>query len=47
MKVPTLVYDIPHRHDLPYHFTINTEIRAFNRKLLKIIKNFEHILRLK
>lgn len=42
-----LTYGISHGHDLPYHFTLTTEIRAFNRKLLKIIKHFEHILRLK
>ena len=42
-----IILGIPHRHDLSYHFTRNTEIRVFNRKLLKIIKHLEHILRLK
>jgi hypothetical protein len=42
-----IIYDIPHRHELSYHFNKNTEIRVFNRKLLKIIKQFEHISRLK
>ena len=37
-----VIYDIPHRHDLLYHFIINIEIRVFNRELLKIIKHFEH-----
>jgi len=42
-----IILGIPHRHDLHYHFTINTEIRVFNRKLLKIIEHLEHILGLK
>jgi hypothetical protein len=41
------MYGTPQRHDSTYHFTINTEIRVFDRKFLKITEHFEHILRLK
>jgi hypothetical protein len=39
-----IILGITHRHDLPCHYSaINTEICVFSRKLIKIIKNFEHI----
>jgi hypothetical protein len=38
-----IILGITHRHDLPCHYSaINTEICVISRKLIKIIKNFEH-----
>jgi hypothetical protein len=38
-----IILGITHRHDLPCHSAINTEICVFSKKLIKIIKHFEHI----
>ena len=38
-----IILSITHRHGLPCHSAINTEICVFNKKLIKIIKHFEHI----
>ena len=38
-----IILGITHRHDLPCHSTINTEICVFSKKLIKIIKHFERI----
>jgi hypothetical protein len=38
-----IVLGMPHRHDLPCHSAINTEICVFCRELIKIIKHFERI----
>lgn len=35
-----IVLGMQHRHDLPYHSAINTEICVFCMKLIKIIKHF-------
>jgi hypothetical protein len=38
-----IILGITHRRDLPCHSTINTEICVFSKKLIKIIKHFEHV----
>jgi len=38
-----IILGIAHRHDLPCHSAINIEICVFSRKLIKIIKHFEHV----
>ena len=38
-----IIVNIPHRHDLDRTSVINTEIRAFNRLILKVAKAYNHI----
>jgi hypothetical protein len=35
---------VPPRHDLPEWSCVNNEIKTFNRKLLKFVKPYEHVL---
>jgi hypothetical protein len=35
---------VPPRHNLPEWSCVNNEIKAFNRKLLKLMKPYEHVL---
>jgi hypothetical protein len=35
---------VPPRHDLPEWSCVNNEIKTFNRKLLKLMKPYEHVL---
>jgi lysophospholipase L1-like esterase len=34
---------VPHRHDLPEWSCVNSEVKAFNRKLVKLMKPYKHV----
>ena len=38
---------VPHRHDLPGWSCVNSEVKAFNRKLVKLMKPYKHVTVLK
>jgi hypothetical protein len=38
-----IVTNLPHRFDLIQHSCVNSEIRSFNRKLMKSLKPFNHV----
>ena len=34
---------VPHRHDLPERSCVNREVKTFNRKLVKLMKPYQHV----
>jgi len=34
---------VPHRHDLPEGSCVNSEVKAFNRRLVKLMKPYKHV----
>jgi len=34
---------VPHHHDLPEWSCVNREVKAFNRKLVKLMKPYKHV----
>jgi lysophospholipase L1-like esterase len=37
-----IIMSVPHRHDLPVWSCVNNEVKAFNRKLVKLMKPYKH-----
>jgi hypothetical protein len=37
-----IIISVPHRHDLPEWSCVNNEVKAFNRKLVKLMKPYKH-----
>jgi len=35
---------VPHHHDLPEWSCVNSEVKAFNRKLVKLMKPYKHVI---
>ena len=35
---------VPHRHDLSEWSCVNSEVKAFNRKLVKLMKPYKHVI---
>ena len=35
---------VPHHHDLPEWSCINSEVKAFYRKLVKLMKPYKHVM---
>jgi len=35
---------VPHRHDLPEWSCVNSEVKAYNRKLVKLMKPHKHVM---
>lgn len=38
-----IILSAPHRYDLPEWSCVNCEVQSFNRKLMKLMKPFEHV----
>jgi hypothetical protein len=38
-----ILMSVPHRHDLPEWSCVNSEVEAFNRKLVKLMKPHKHV----
>jgi hypothetical protein len=38
-----IILCVPHLHDLPEWSCVNKEVRAFNRKLVKLLKPYKHV----
>jgi len=39
-----ILMSVPHRHDLSEWSCVNSEVKAFNRKLVKLMKPYKHII---
>ena len=38
-----ILMHVPHRHDLPQWSCVNSGVKAFNRKLVKLTKPYIHV----
>jgi hypothetical protein len=39
-----ILMSVPHRHDLPEWSCVNSEVKTFNRKLVKLMKPHKHVI---
>ena len=39
-----ILMSVPHRHDLSEWSCVNSEVKAFNRKLVKLMKPYKHVI---
>jgi hypothetical protein len=39
-----ILMSVPHRHNLPEWLCVNSEVKAFNRKLVKLMKPRKHVI---
>jgi hypothetical protein len=39
-----ILMSVPHRHDLPESSCVNSEVKAFNRKLVKLMKPHKNVM---
>jgi hypothetical protein len=39
-----ILMSVPHRHDLSEWSCVNSEVKVFNRKLVKLMKPYKHVI---